>query len=194
MKKTEQKRIYCTNCGAFVGEKEEKCPYCGAINPTGAEAAHMRRLNRIRSDMAEMEDDLEETYVRELKQRGSHLAKIAVGIILAVLALFAVGLLMNRISDAKYSRQLKQELAFEQEYFPQLNRVYEQGDDDATLEYLYELYSLDGASALWAWPHRDYYEYYSAYRDLQEARKMMAGFSPICSFMMAGISTKSCIT
>ena len=175
MKEAEQKRIYCTSCGAYVGENEEKCPYCGAINPTGAEAAHMRRLNRIRSDMAQMEDDLEETYVRELKSRGSRIAKTTVCIILAAAAIAAAGFLMNRISESRYSRQLEQELAFERAYFPQLNRIYDEGDDDATLEYLYSLYSLDGASVLWSWPHHDYFQYYSTYRQLQEAGKMMAG-------------------
>ena len=175
MRQTQQKRIYCTNCGAYVGEDEEKCPYCGAINPTGAEAAHMRRLNQIRSDMAQMEDDLEETYVRELKARGSRVTKVAVGVILAVAVLICAVFLMNRISESKYSRQMEQELAFERASFPELNRIYDEGDDDATLEYLYSLYSLEGASVLWSWPHHDYFQYYSTYRQLREARKMVAG-------------------
>ena len=115
---TERKRIYCTNCGAWVGENEEKCPYCGMINPTGAEAAHMRRLNAIRDDMAGMEDDIEETYTRELKEKGSLALKIGIGVLIISLLLCLAAFIKLRLEERNTSREMDQEIAFERSFFP----------------------------------------------------------------------------
>ena len=40
------KEIECPNCGAVFEAKEPKCPYCGHINPMGAEAKFLRDLEK----------------------------------------------------------------------------------------------------------------------------------------------------
>ena len=86
------KSFYCTSCGAQVSENEEKCPYCGAINPVGAEAAYMNKLHKLNKTMSQMDDDLEETYVRELKRSGVRLARTA-GIVILIFLILAAALL-----------------------------------------------------------------------------------------------------
>ena len=39
--------MYCTQCGASIGEKEIRCPYCGAVNPFADEQKYMERLQKI---------------------------------------------------------------------------------------------------------------------------------------------------
>ena len=172
---TERKRIYCTNCGAWVGENEEKCPYCGMINPTGAEAAHMRRLNAIRDDMAGMEDDIEETYTRELKEKGSLALKIGIGVLIISLLLCLAAFIKLRLEERNTAREMDQEIAFERSFFPELDRIYAEGNDEATLEYIYQLYEREGSSALWSWPHYDYFRHYEDYRGMLHARAMLSG-------------------
>ena len=168
------KRIYCTNCGAPVGEFAEKCPYCGALNPTGAEAAYMEKLRGIRSEMAEMDDDLEETYVRELKKRGSRFGKIAAGIAIVIVAFILLISVNEMIFRVRAKRDSEREIAFQKEYFEELDRVYGQGDDASTLDYIQSLYGKDGASALWTWKHMDYFEFYGDYSDMKAVRDALA--------------------
>ena len=93
--------FYCTSCGAQVDENEEKCPYCGAINPVGAEAAYMDRLHQLNTKMSEMDDDLEETYVRELKKNGTRVAWTA-GIIFVIFLVLAVVFMILEASYFSY--------------------------------------------------------------------------------------------
>ena len=167
------KRIYCTNCGAPVGEFAEKCPYCGAMNPTGAEAAYMEKLRGIRKDLAAMDDDLEEAYVRELKKRGSRFGKVAAGIAIAILALILLFAVNEMVYRNKAKRESAKEIAFQKEYFAELDRVYEKGDDESTLDYIQSLYEKEGASSLWSWKHMDYFEFYETYRDMKAVREML---------------------
>ena len=49
------KEIECTNCGAVFDAGEPKCPYCGHINPMGAEAKFLRDLEDTRKDLDHLE-------------------------------------------------------------------------------------------------------------------------------------------
>ena len=49
------KEIECPNCGAVFEAKEPKCPYCGHINPMGAEAKFLRDLEKTRKDMDQVD-------------------------------------------------------------------------------------------------------------------------------------------
>ena len=169
-----KKRIYCTNCGAMVGENEEKCPYCGMINPTGAEAAHMRRLQGIRREMEDMEDDVGEAYVRELKKKGSRAVKIAAAVVMLLILLVLLPAAVHMVEKNKSERQMKEEIAFEKKYLPELERIYAAGDDDATLEYLNSISGEDGAAALFGWRHHDYFNRYATYKEMQAVREKTA--------------------
>ena len=37
--------MYCTNCGAEIDENDASCPYCGYLNPYGAERKYMKDLS-----------------------------------------------------------------------------------------------------------------------------------------------------
>ena len=45
------REIECTNCGAVFDAGEPKCPYCGHINPMGAEAKFLRDLEKTRKEL-----------------------------------------------------------------------------------------------------------------------------------------------
>ena len=56
------KEIECPNCGAVFEAKEPKCPYCGHINPMGAEAKFLRDLEKTRKDMDQVDDEARKAY------------------------------------------------------------------------------------------------------------------------------------
>ncbi|NCB93640.1 MAG: zinc ribbon domain-containing protein [Clostridia bacterium] len=164
--------MYCSSCGAQLKDTDARCPYCGTINPIGAEAEYMDKLEDIREDTEHLADIPPEEYTRSLKTQSHFALKIAlivVGICIFIFLLFTGIRLIGEHSEKK---QIRQEIAFEKEYLPKLNEIYALGDDDKTLEYLNELYEMDGSTALGNWKHSTYFYYYSLYLDVLHLREM----------------------
>ena len=40
-------QVQCFNCGAVHSVDDPRCPYCGALNPVGAEKAYMNKLDDL---------------------------------------------------------------------------------------------------------------------------------------------------
>ena len=51
--------MYCTNCGAEIDENDASCPYCGYLNPYGAERKYMKELEVIRVKTDKEEENRE---------------------------------------------------------------------------------------------------------------------------------------
>ena len=163
----------CPGCGAEYDAAEAKCPYCGLLNPAGAEASYMKKMHAIRSDLQEMGDDVEEEYARRLKKQTRRIGFIIGGVLVVVLIL--AGLFFGQTLTYRHKEEVRdrEELNFRKSYFDELNRIYETGDDEAVVEYMDFLYDKEGSSALWSWQHYDYYTVYNSYRGVEEAREIL---------------------
>ena len=164
----------CPNCGAEYDINEAKCPYCGHLNPAGAESAYMRKMDGIHSDLKEMGDDLEEAYASRLKKQTRRIALIIGGVLIVILIL--AGILLGSSLSYRHQEEVRdrEELAFRKNYFEELNHIYETGDDEAVVEYMEFLYDKEGSSALWSWQHYDFYSVYQEHRDVEHAREILA--------------------
>ena len=120
--------MYCTQCGASIGEKEIRCPYCGAVNPFADEQKYMERLQKILQETEALSDEPMRQYGRELKQHGKRTLKIAlaVGSVFVALALLFLGVhLWQNRQEASSARA---RLALEQQYIPRLDALYAEGN------------------------------------------------------------------
>ena len=50
--------VICPNCGGTYSIEEPKCPFCGTLNPVGAEKEYMGKLRDIEEDTGRLADDV----------------------------------------------------------------------------------------------------------------------------------------
>ena len=147
------KEIECPNCGAIFEAREAKCPYCGHINPSGAEAKFLRDLEKTRKDLDNVDDEARRAYSGEMKKGAGSAAKIAViaAIVIAILAgIYFV--LDNTLFDYGFKGDYAKELAWEHEAFDEYDELYEAGKYDELMERIAE----DGEDHdVWNWGNYD---------------------------------------
>lgn len=162
--------MYCPNCGAKIEATEAKCPYCGTIQPLGAEADYMEKLEDIREDTEELEEVPSEEYSRQIRTHGRFALKtalIVIGIFLSLFVIFqAVSHIFQTASEKQTEEYLRQTKEFKETFFPLLEDLYNAGDDQATYAYWLELASKEGAEALSEWEHDPYFYYYGFYAEI----------------------------
>lgn len=163
--------MICANCGAEIGEKDAHCPYCGVLNPRAAEKKYMDQLESIREDTEKLMAVPEEQARAGVRKAG----RLAVVIFCIVAAVIGALAMVGRVMDRAGGDYVRDEAAFKEAYFPKLDALYEAGDDDATADYMEELYGLDGSSVLRVWEHYKYVLYYSDYRVVAAVRDLPQG-------------------
>lgn len=167
--------MYCRNCGAKFEDKEPKCPYCGTINLAGAEAQYMDKLENILEHTENLEEIPSETYTNQLKKHSKFTVKIVLIVTGICAGLFLLFQLSTKIYHTITERQIqtsRQEIRkFEEKYFPALEQLYEEGNDEATYNYLVPLYEEKGSDALFNWEHETYYLFYGYYQYVQQLLK-----------------------
>lgn len=163
--------MYCTNCGAEIDENDASCPYCGYLNPYGAERKYMKELEVIRVKTDKL-DDHPENYVKaEVKKKGRKAGFIFL-VVLAVIGglvgfFFGLGYILdhNLIGD-----NAREEMEFRDKYIPELNQMLEEGRDEEAYNYMMgTLYKEKGSDYLWNWEH---YEYLTTYGSLVYVRRI----------------------
>ena len=80
--------IACQNCGASFADDAARCPYCGALNPAGAEAAYMAQLEDLREGTDQLDDDVRHDLEADVRHSASFALKataIAAAVIIALL-------------------------------------------------------------------------------------------------------------
>lgn len=158
--------MYCGSCGAKLTEKDARCPFCGTLNPLGAEAIYMEKLENIRQDTEALGNTPPEEYNRQLKHHGRFALKISLIVVSVFLLLFLFFQGIIRFTDYQDKREQRAQIAFQNEYFPILDHLYAEGDDEKVSEYLNELYEKDGSGALFHWKHQNFYYYYNMYQSV----------------------------
>lgn len=134
------KMIECASCGAHFDEMIPKCPYCGSMSIKGAEAEYMEKLEDVRSDM----EDLTSVPMQETKKEWKKQIKfiwIVVGIIVGLLLILAVIEFLSGYQSKK--RDAQADYVWQQENFPILNELYEQGKYKEMVEMYDNAYEED---------------------------------------------------
>lgn len=159
--------MYCGSCGAKLTEKDARCPFCGTINPLGAEAEYMEKLEDIREDTEDLADTTREEYGKQLKHHSGFAIKIFLVLFFICLFFFFLTHGCSHLIEQHEKKELRDEIAFRNEYFPRLDELYSQGDDEIVMEYMDSLFNKKGVSALYSWKHQTYYQYYGYYQNVR---------------------------
>ncbi len=158
--------MICENCGAEIDAHEKACPYCGHINPEGAEEAYMDRLEDLQENLDDLSDHGKRSDREEMGKQGRRLIRTGLVLVL-IIGLVAAGFMaMDRfwMRSAGDERAL---IEFQKKYFGELDAMYAAGDDDAVLEYVISLLDSEekGVEAVYDWKHYEYIQAYWTYRD-----------------------------
>lgn len=159
--------MYCGSCGAKLAKDDTRCPFCGTPNPLGAEAQYMRKLEKIRQNTEALGDTPPEEYTSHLKNHGRFALKIFFTVIIVFILFFLIFQIMIHFIDYHDKKNQRAEITFQNEYFPILDQLYAEGDDEKVSAYLNELYEKDGSGALFHWKHQTFYYYYDLYKSIR---------------------------
>lgn len=153
------KEIECPNCGAHFDAREASCPYCGYINPMGAEAKFLRDLEGTRKELDNVDEEAQDEYKSEIKKGAKSAAKtvVIIGVVIALI----VGVFIyidNRTFGDKYD-DYAAELAWEHDAFVEYDELYEAKKYDELMERIAD----DGEDHdVWNWEH------YNEFMDIAE--------------------------
>lgn len=160
-------RLTCPNCGAEFPAGDARCPYCGELNPTGAEAAYMRDLAEIRDETDDLDDDAQDVLKANLRRNATRTAVIIVAAAAVIAALFFAVTCADKNDEQRELREFQARESFRSQHFDQLDRLYDAGDDDALSNYAWSLMDDPGFDALFSWKHADYLEVHDDWQTLQ---------------------------
>lgn len=159
----------CQNCGASYDIHEVECPYCGYINPEGAEEKYFRDLESTREGLDMVDDDAVSHYKSEIRSNSKAMLRriiLAAVVVLAVIAVIAY--LLHRseeqYADNRTAEEVTAELQWQNEHFPELDALYEAGDYEGLCELYLSFYEEE--HDLWEYEHYDFCEAYSRYLEL----------------------------
>ena len=176
--------MYCTNCGAEIEPTDARCPYCGMLNPYGAEKEYMEKLEGIRKETASL-GDMPKGEVRDEVKKSTKKILVIAGIVIGIIAALVItGIAIEKRQERKWEKQEREEMAFERKYFGELNELYEAGDDDAVMDFWTAHQDEKGSWALYDWEHSDYYIYYYPFEAATAtARQIVSDGGPTDEFM-----------
>lgn len=169
----ENKPIICRQCGSEIPPGLPRCPYCGSAYEPEAEREYMRKLEKVRADLSQVGEAGAEASRREIRSVSSRVLRI-LGVIL-VIALILMGIV--HWHQQRENTKNRQEYTWQQEVFPELDRLYETGDYQTLLDKVraYE----DEGHPMYQWKHRVFCELYEStiYADffLESRRKGLFG-------------------
>lgn len=155
--------IKCKECGADFDKQLPECPFCGALNYTGAEAEYMQHLEGLRGDLAEMADDSEEAYKGTMKKSTLIIITTVCCLFLAVSLIIGVFFLFRSIFfKEEGADQQKAEIIWRNQYLDVLDEMYDNGDYDGIVDFLNE-HVEDAGFSPYTWEHLDFIEAYDTY-------------------------------
>ncbi len=169
---SESETVRCSNCGASIGIHEKKCPYCGYINPEGAEEKYMDDLTKVRKELDVVDEAAAAEYKKSLSG-GLKTAVITFAVMIGlILGLFGLYMLMANVMEDTFSagsrtpEEEMAEIAAEREFFPKLDSLYDSED----YEGLVKLSQSEEARAvdIWNYPHYELLYYYKMYMDVRD--------------------------
>lgn len=167
----------CKSCGAHFDEMLPACPYCGTMSIKGAQAQYMEKLEDIREDM----QDLNAVPMEETKKAMKKQTKFVLIIIGVILGLFLLLVLVELIFGYKPpKRDAQADFIWQQENYPILDELYEQGKEQELLDKYYE--ALEEDAPIYSWEHYEYVSALSLLADFNYILKMEAEGEPLSEY------------
>lgn len=143
-------KVICQNCDAEFDEQEVKCPYCGFLYAPGMEKKYMSDLEDKRQALDVVDDEARADYRKEATTSGKKALRAILIVAAILLVIFGASKLHEYLLfHDKYSTE--EELLWQQETFPILDKYFEEGDYDACEEILYSDENKDHHT--WDWQH-----------------------------------------
>ena len=149
--------VKCENCGAEMDIHEECCPFCGYINQYGAEEKYMEKMQDIKANLAEVDDQQIEVTKNEAK-KGIKIILITVIVILIIVGAFAALFKFSEYMGVRNGSAIYKEMdpfevtEWNQKHLGNLEAMYEAGDIDGLVDYFRMLMSED-IGAFYQWQH-----------------------------------------
>ncbi len=163
--------MVCPNCGAAISPDDARCPYCGELNPTGAEKAYMNALDDINDETGDLADDAQDNLNANLKGNAKRTILVIVLVVAALASLFAITTCMDRSQERRELNDYQAREAFRSQYFEEFDRLYEAGDDDVLSAYVWSLSDDPGFEALFSWDHIGLLQAHDDWESLRSAEK-----------------------
>lgn len=167
----QQSRTVCPNCGAEFPVEEPRCPYCGLLNPSGAEKAYMGQLDTIKHKTDDLDDSAQESFETNLKSN----AKRTIIVIIAVAAVLIAALLayncMGKSAERHEIQDFQARETFREQHFDELDRLYDAGDYEELSTYAWGLSNDPGFDALFSWKHIGFLQLYNDWEGVRAAEE-----------------------
>ena len=170
--------MYCPNCGAEFSETEASCPYCGQLNPRGAEKQHMEKLHDLHRSTERLPEETTQELVSGVRRNGRKIAFLMLILLAIVVAGLVLRAVIGHAYDKKRVRSYQDRGAFQEAHFAELDRLFEEGDDARLLEEINALYNQKGSEALYSWEHYAYVSEVQSYTYMQEALEWIRSGDP----------------
>lgn len=151
--------VTCENCGAEFDIHEAKCPFCGHINPYGAEEKYMQQMQDIKSNLAQVDDEQIEVIKKETKKTGkivliTLLSIVAVILVAgAILYVYTWKQIQHFESLGLYESDPLKAAKWNDEHLADMEAMYDAGDIDGLVEYYGKLYDEGNIGAFNSWSH-----------------------------------------
>lgn len=158
MSEQDENLARCANCGAEFSSEAARCPYCGALNPAGAERAYMQELGRIEHETNVLDDAARDDFKANVGGNAKRIAIVALIAAAAIVAMLAIVHFSNQADEQRALDEYHAREAFREQHYAELDRLYEAGDDEALVDYALSLIDEPGSDALYSWQHYDYLE------------------------------------
>ena len=161
-------RVVCPNCGGDISVEDARCPYCGALNPSGAEKAYMDALEDLKDDTDKLAEDVQDDVEANFKRSAKWILVFIAAIVAAIVVCFVAIQCADSGDERRELQGYQERESFREQYFPELDRLYEEGDDAALSAYTWSLMNEPGFDALYSWKHFRYLQAHDDWEVLNE--------------------------
>lgn len=165
--KAKINEIVCPNCGGAFSIEEPKCPFCGTMNPHGAEKEYMEKLYDIREDTDMLDDFVAEDLSENVKAGGKRAIKVAAVALMIIFAFIIASVLLRDPMDRRAVEGFRAREEFKSAHFDELNTLYEEEKYDELVTAVSELFNEPGYDAIYSWEHYTFYDAYHSYAILK---------------------------
>lgn len=164
-------KTICINCGATIPDSEAKCPFCGYINISGAEAKFMRDIQKTESDMSQIPDLQQKEYKKHMS-KNTKIVLITVSVVVLLLGIvFGLNALFEKVLYSYDEVDVKAQMLWQKENFPILDEMYNAGDYEGIVEFYYDLYVYNDQNdtdySIYDWEHYYFIDAYRRFSDVE---------------------------
>lgn len=166
--------MFCPNCGGEFAEWAPKCPYCGNMNPKGAEKEYMAHMEELKNRLDQVDEESEKDYQKTMGKAAKRLLIfVGAAAALIILVFVALNIWQKKQDEKAEARQIAEE-AWQKEEFVKLDEMYAKGDYEGIIDEYYA--TLGENHNIYSWEHYEYVmEFYVYYADMLAAKNQIEG-------------------